>query len=35
MACDGGDFDAAMDYLAEAGGILPEADYHYRQGLCA
>lgn len=36
MACGGGDFDAAVDYLAEAGGIVPEASLPYRgaDGFC-
>ena len=36
MACDGGDFDAAMDYLADAGGAVHAAGYPYRgaNGFC-
>ena len=36
MACDGGDFDAAMDYLAEAGGAMQASAYPYRgaNGFC-
>ena len=36
MACGGGDWDAALDYLKEAGGIMPEASYPYKgaDGFC-
>ena len=35
-ACDGGDYDAAMDYLKLAGGPLQERDYEYlgADGFC-
>ena len=35
-ACDGGDYDAAMDYLKLAGGPLPEERYEYlgADGFC-
>ena len=28
-ACDGGDYDAAMDYLKELGGVIGEDQYEY------
>ena len=35
-ACDGGDYDLAMDYLIEAGGVATDADYEYlgQDGYC-
>ena len=35
-ACDGGDYDAAMDYLKLAGGPVQEKDYEYlgADGFC-
>lgn len=36
LACDGGDPDAAIGYIASSGGIAALADYSYRgaDGLC-
>lgn len=28
-ACDGGDYDAAMNYLKEYGGLIGEEEYQY------
>ena len=35
-ACDGGEQDAAIDYMVGAGGIAGEADYEYmgQDGFC-
>lgn len=35
-ACDGGDYDAAMNYLKELGGAIEEDKYEYRgaDGFC-
>ena len=35
-ACDGGDYDAAMNYLKELGGIIDEERYEYlgADGFC-
>lgn len=35
-ACDGGDYDAAMDYLKQAGGVVGENAYEYlgADGFC-
>ncbi|KAK9824976.1 hypothetical protein WJX81_002463 [Elliptochloris bilobata] len=35
-ACDGGDYDTAIDYLVQVGGLAREADYEYlgQDGFC-
>ena len=36
QACDGGDYDAALDYLIDAGGAALDQDYEYlgQDGWC-
>lgn len=36
QACDGGDYDAALDYLIDAGGSALDQDYEYlgQDGWC-
>ena len=36
-ACDGGEYDGALDYLIDAGGAVPDQDYQYlgQDGWCS